>query len=168
MPLSRLNHTASALAVYASQDGSPHHHARLASGCRPGSTGRAFHPQGSDERFQTHVMLVIPLSQACLAQASSLFIDAPKPLAFLELRPQWQQRRGTGTPGVCLHARKSRMNQKKEIEIPGAVSSVSRTNAASLNPRKQVNRQFSSLALEQVWGSLLLRVNPCDELACVY
>ena len=41
LPLSGLNHTASALAVYASQGGSPHHHARLASGCRPGSTGRA-------------------------------------------------------------------------------------------------------------------------------
>jgi hypothetical protein len=37
--LSRLYHTASVLTVYASQGGSPHHHARLASGCRPGSTG---------------------------------------------------------------------------------------------------------------------------------
>ncbi len=47
-------------------------HARLASRCWSGSPGRAFHPQGSDERFQTHLMLVILLSQACLAQASSL------------------------------------------------------------------------------------------------
>ncbi len=39
--LSRLNHTAWALAVYASQGGLLHHHARLASGCRPSSTGRA-------------------------------------------------------------------------------------------------------------------------------
>src|SRR3990172_13064887 len=39
--LSRLNHTASALAVYASQAGSPRHHARLASGCLPNSSGRA-------------------------------------------------------------------------------------------------------------------------------
>jgi len=39
--LSRLNHTASALAVYASQAGSPRHHARLASGCWPDSSGRA-------------------------------------------------------------------------------------------------------------------------------
>ena len=39
--LSRLNHTAWALAVYASQGGSLHHHARLASGCQPSSTGRA-------------------------------------------------------------------------------------------------------------------------------
>ncbi len=42
--LSRLYHTAWALAVYASQDGSLHHHARLASGCRPSSTGRAWYP----------------------------------------------------------------------------------------------------------------------------
>jgi hypothetical protein len=39
LDLSRLNHTASALAVYASQDGSPRHHARLASGRRPSVTG---------------------------------------------------------------------------------------------------------------------------------
>jgi len=39
--LSRLNHMASALAVYASQRRLPERHARLASGCRPGSTGRA-------------------------------------------------------------------------------------------------------------------------------
>jgi hypothetical protein len=36
--LSRLNHTALVLAVYASQDGSPRHHARLASGRWPNST----------------------------------------------------------------------------------------------------------------------------------
>ena len=39
--LSRLNHTASALAVYASQARLPRHHARLASGCWPDSFGRA-------------------------------------------------------------------------------------------------------------------------------
>jgi len=45
-PISGLNHTAWALAVYASQDRSLHHHARLASGCRPGSTGRDWLPAG--------------------------------------------------------------------------------------------------------------------------
>ena len=75
IPLSRLNHTASALAVYASQGGLPHHHARLASGCRPGSTGRAFHPQGSNKRFQTHVMFVILLFQAFVAQGQLLTLD---------------------------------------------------------------------------------------------
>ena len=44
--LSRLNRTAWALAVYASQGGSPLHHARLASGCWPGSTGRDWLPAG--------------------------------------------------------------------------------------------------------------------------
>jgi hypothetical protein len=38
--LSRLNHTALALAVYASQGGLLLHHARLASGCWSGSAGR--------------------------------------------------------------------------------------------------------------------------------
>ena len=41
------------LAVYASQDGLPRHHARLASGRWSGATGRASHPQDSDERFQS-------------------------------------------------------------------------------------------------------------------
>ena len=45
-PISGLNHTAWALAVYASQDGSLHHHARLASGYWPGSTGRDWLPAG--------------------------------------------------------------------------------------------------------------------------
>ena len=50
--LSKLNSMAFELAVYASQDGLPRHHARLASGRWSGATGRAFHPQGSYERFQ--------------------------------------------------------------------------------------------------------------------
>ncbi len=40
------------LAVYASQCGLLLHHARLASSCWSGSTGRAFHPHGSAEWFQ--------------------------------------------------------------------------------------------------------------------
>ena len=50
--LSTLNSMAFGLAVYASQDGLPRHHARLASGRWSGSTGRASHPQDSAERFQ--------------------------------------------------------------------------------------------------------------------
>ncbi len=50
-PLSRLNHTAYALAVYASQCGSPQHHARLASGCRSALPGRIGYLPGSCERF---------------------------------------------------------------------------------------------------------------------
>ncbi len=67
--LSALNSMAFGLAVYASQCGLPQHHARLASSCWSGSTGRAFHPQGSVERFQSCRLHLIPLSQACLAQA---------------------------------------------------------------------------------------------------
>src|SRR5262249_22734050 len=50
-------------AVYASQCGLPTPRARLASGRWSGATGRAFHPQGSTERFQSSLHL-IPLSQA--------------------------------------------------------------------------------------------------------
>ena len=62
--LSTLNSMAFGLAVYASQCGLLQHHARLASSCWSGSTGRAFHPQGSDERFQSCSLHLIPLSQA--------------------------------------------------------------------------------------------------------
>ena len=44
--ISGLNHTARSLAVYASQPGSPRHHARLASGCWPSSAGRGWLPAG--------------------------------------------------------------------------------------------------------------------------
>ena len=44
--ISRLNHTAFDLAVYASQGQLPTHHARLASGCWSGSTGRDWLPAG--------------------------------------------------------------------------------------------------------------------------
>jgi hypothetical protein len=49
--ISRLNHTARMLAVYASQDGLPHHHARLASGCLASVAGRGLPPAGSHRRF---------------------------------------------------------------------------------------------------------------------
>jgi len=50
--LSRLNHTARILAVYASQPRSPLDHARLASGWWPSLAGRDFNPLGPIERFQ--------------------------------------------------------------------------------------------------------------------
>ena len=51
--LSGLNHTTFDLTVYASQDGSPHHHARLASGCWSSFARRDSYPQGFNERFQS-------------------------------------------------------------------------------------------------------------------
>jgi hypothetical protein len=46
LKFSGLNHTTFDLAVYASQGGSPHHHARLASGCWPGFARRDWIPAG--------------------------------------------------------------------------------------------------------------------------
>jgi hypothetical protein len=66
--LSTPNSTAFGLAVYASQSGLLRPHARLASGCWSGSTGWAFHPQDSDERFPICFLHFILLSQAFLAQ----------------------------------------------------------------------------------------------------
>jgi len=61
--LSTLNSMAFGLTVYASQDGLPHHHGRLASSRWSSFTGRGSHPQGSDERFQSCNLHLIPLSQ---------------------------------------------------------------------------------------------------------
>src|SRR5208283_171829 len=58
--LSGLNHTTFDLAVYASQDGSPHHHARLASGCWSSFARRDSYPQGFSERFQSSSLFLLP------------------------------------------------------------------------------------------------------------
>jgi len=55
--ISRLDHTARTSAVYASQGGLPHRHARLASGGWPTLPGGTGYPPGPNERFQ-----VIPSS----------------------------------------------------------------------------------------------------------
>jgi len=67
--LSTLNSMAFGLAVYASQCGLPTPHARLASGRWSGATGRAFHPQGSDEGFQICFLHLFLPSQVFLAQS---------------------------------------------------------------------------------------------------
>ena len=58
--LSGLNHTTFDLTVYASQDGSPHHHARLASGCWSSFARRDSYPQGFIERFQSSSLFLLP------------------------------------------------------------------------------------------------------------
>ncbi len=52
----------------ASQHGLPRHHAKLASGRWSGSAGRAFHPQGSYERFQSCFLTSHPPFPSFLAQ----------------------------------------------------------------------------------------------------
>ncbi len=59
------------LAVYASPRGSPQRDARLASSCWSDTTGRAFHPQGSYERFRVASLHFILLSQAWLGAITS-------------------------------------------------------------------------------------------------
>jgi hypothetical protein len=77
--LPALNSIAFGLAVYASQCGLLQRHAKLASSCWSGSTGRAFHPQGSDERFQSCKLHFIPLSQTFLAQSlKPMAVNWPK------------------------------------------------------------------------------------------
>jgi hypothetical protein len=70
MEFSRLNHTALALAVYASWDGSLHHHARLASGCGPRFTRRDWLPAGSQRKVSARAS---PFPRLRLAQGQPGF-----------------------------------------------------------------------------------------------
>ena len=66
--ISGLNRTAFDLAVYASQGWSPTHHARLASGCWSGSTGRDWLPAGFHLKgFKLPTILLVCLFPASLA-----------------------------------------------------------------------------------------------------
>ena len=70
--ISGLNRTAFDLAVYASQGWSPTHHARLASGCWSGSTGRDWLPAGF--HLKGFKLPTIPLSRAFLRDVRSSFL----------------------------------------------------------------------------------------------
>src|SRR5208337_786785 len=69
--ISGLNRTAFDLAVYASQGWSPTHHARLASGCWSGSTGRDWLPAGF--HLKGFKLPSILLSRASWRDVSSFF-----------------------------------------------------------------------------------------------
>lgn len=58
--ISGLNSQARPLAVYASQAGSPQHHARLASGCGPDSTGRDWLPAGFRRKVSDLLLTSLP------------------------------------------------------------------------------------------------------------
>ena len=69
--ISGLNRTAFDLAVYASQGWSPTHHARLASGCWSGSTGRDWLPAGF--HLKGFKLPTILLSRASCAMSVRFF-----------------------------------------------------------------------------------------------
>ena len=77
--LSTLNSMASGLAVYASQCGLLQHHARLASSCWSGSTGRASHPQGSVDYIS------FPSFLGAIASISATSTRVGVPLQFRSL-----------------------------------------------------------------------------------
>ena len=65
IPISRLNHTARVLPVYASQLGSPQDHATLGSGCWPALPGEISNSLGHHEEFPlSSYPLIFPPSQA--------------------------------------------------------------------------------------------------------
>src|ERR1022692_2274758 len=75
--LSKLNRPASKLAVYASQGGSPHRHARLASRCWSGSPGRAWLPAGSHRKVSERSHPPLP----GLLGANPLTLSSDRPLS---------------------------------------------------------------------------------------
>jgi hypothetical protein len=93
--LSTLSSMAFGLAVYASQCGL--HRARLASSCWSGSTGRAFHPHDSTERFQSCKLHLILLSQACLAQRACQLLRETCPRSVRPARNSEVFHRGTAS-----------------------------------------------------------------------
>ena len=88
--ISGLNHTARALAVYASQGGLLHRHARLASGGWPTLPGGTGYPPGPIERFQ-----VIPSSFPRLRLAHPNSGERSTP-------DNWENDRGRGTTVTTL------------------------------------------------------------------
>src|SRR5271166_5407281 len=71
--ISGLNRTAFDLAIYASQGWLPTHHARLASGCWSGSTGRDWLPAGF--HLKGFKLPTILLSRASWRDVGSFFVE---------------------------------------------------------------------------------------------
>jgi len=80
LSFSGLNHTTFHLAVYASQDGLPHRHARLASGCWSSFARRDSYPQGFNERFPSSSLFLLP--KAFLTQGHHTFLQPGQVFAF--------------------------------------------------------------------------------------
>jgi hypothetical protein len=106
--LSRLNHTASALAVYASQAGSPRHHARLASGCWPHSSGRAWLPAGFHRKVSRCILHPSSFPKFNVAQGHNIHLGSLR--GFLTERhpcsPNWYCVPGIGPPNGSPNLRK--------------------------------------------------------------
>ena len=99
--LSTPNSTAFGLAVYASPGSLPHHDARLASGCWSGSTGWAFHPQDSDERFQDCVSYIsILLSQALLGTMGATDASSSRAPELVARSEKWSFDETTSADGL--------------------------------------------------------------------
>jgi len=112
------------------------HHARLASSCSSGSTGRDSHPQGFVERFQICKLHLIPLSQALLGaiDASDVVQDSlleahekleeyakKRPLPFYPWLRQiaWQR---------LMHTHECHIYRKKRSVVREQIASLTLSN----------------------------------------
>ena len=124
--LSTLNSMAFELVVYASQDRLPCHHARLTSSCWSGSTGRAFHPQGSVERFQSCNLYLILLSQASLGARNLTAVGNGRWQNPLNCPQNW---------GYC----RSKTDSSKARDAPCQLASDSSADATWAFPPTQLS-----------------------------
>jgi hypothetical protein len=87
--ISGLYHTARSLAVYASQGGLLHRHARLASGWLAGLSGRGWLPAGSQRKVSDHLIL---LSQASPGAPKYKHRSGPDRIVEITSRPRARTR----------------------------------------------------------------------------
>jgi hypothetical protein len=99
--ISRLNHTARPFAVYASQGGLPHRHARLASGWLANLSGRDWLPAGSQRKVSGHPILLSQASPgALILYAKNGFTNRFSPSSLAELVRVDRIRRKCGSYGA--------------------------------------------------------------------
>src|SRR5208283_5523388 len=108
--LSGRNHTTFDLTVYASQDGSPHHHARLASGCWSSFARRDSYPAGFQRKVSEFKSL--PPFQSLPDARTFLIVAASCPVC--------------GEP-VCLHRSTYQNNYECPLRLP--TNEITRTTS---------------------------------------
>ena len=142
--LSGLHHTAHPLAVYASQDGSPRHHARLASGCLASFTGRAWLPAGFLRKVSVHSSswprLDLAQTQSCSMVYAKLMRD-PRDRSSVLTQPVGCSGRAPCRAllaTLCIHPRE-RLKEPAAGPGPQAYSSVTSMARCFAYPSRPVN-----------------------------
>ena len=130
------NRTACPLAVYASQHGLPHDHARLTSGCRPALPGGIGHPLGPNARFVATVLMVASsLSSLPKFPGATRFPDSLRPTTAVGLSDDSTTDRETSKRFFCSTAgRSGRLRAMMRPKTPRIRPSVTDAGRPSPSP----------------------------------